>query len=137
MWEKVPEGRMRVNSIMLEFARKLRKEQTEAETYLWKYLRNRRFHGLKFKRQFVIKPYIVDFACLSKKTIIELDGSQHLDNIEYDINRTNYLETLGFIVVRFWNNEIFNNLKAVLDKIFNVTLIRPSGTFSQNWEKEI
>ena len=108
---------------MLAAARKLREKQTNAEIILWGHLRNRRFHGFKFKRQFVIEPYIVDFVCLTKKLIIELDGLQHLDNVDYDSDRTNYLECLGFKVIRFWNNQLFNDINAVLEQIlFNLTL---------------
>jgi very-short-patch-repair endonuclease len=71
------------------------------------------------KRQYPIGPYIVDFICLSQKLIIELDGSQHLDPIIYDAERTQYLEDFGFRVLRFWNNEVFQQLPSVLLKIDN------------------
>lgn len=104
---------------MLEASRSLRKNLTIAEQHLWKHLRNKQFCGVKFKRQFIFKPYIVDFVCLEYKLIIEVDGSQHLDNEEYDEARTAYLETLGFKVVRFWNHEVLGNIKIVLEKIYS------------------
>lgn len=112
---------------MLELARELRKNETKVEKLLWFHLRNRRFHGLKFKRQFVIEPYIVDFACISHKVIIEADGSQHLENVEYDQIRTEHLNLLGYKVLRFWNNEILKNIELVLQSIFEQTLTRPFG----------
>lgn len=84
----VPEGRMRA---MKELARNLRRNQTATEIKLWQSLRKRRFCKFKFRRQHVIGPYIVDFICLKRKLIIEVDGSQHLDNHEYDKERTSFL----------------------------------------------
>jgi len=98
-----------------QLARNLRKNQTDAEQVLWLQFRNRRFLNYKFRRQFVIEPYIVDFVCLDLKLIIELDGSQH--NEEVDAERTLFLTQLGFKVVRFWNNDVFTNLEGVLEKI--------------------
>ncbi|MGE3318826.1 MAG: DUF559 domain-containing protein [Candidatus Berkiella sp.] len=105
-------------SSMLDASRKLRKESTFAEQKLWFYLRDKRFCHIRFKRQYVIKCYIVDFICLKHKLIIEVDGSQHLDNRRYDENRTHFLEELGFYVVRFWNHEVLKNTKDVLEKIY-------------------
>mgnify|MGYP000350114428 FL=1 len=98
-----------------QLARNLRKNQTDAEQVLWLQFRNRRFLNYKFRRQFVIEPYIVDFVCLDLKLIIELDGSQH--NEEVDAERTLFLTQLGFKVVRFWNNDVFTNLEGVLEQI--------------------
>ena len=96
-------------------ARNLRKNQTNAEQILWQQLRNRRFLNYKFRRQFPIEPYIADFVCLGIKLIIELDGSQH--NEQVDKEHTHFLEQLGFKVIRFWNHDLFNNLESVLEKI--------------------
>ncbi len=96
-------------------ARKLRKNQTDAEQMLWLQLRNRRFMNYKFRRQFPIEPYIVDFVCLDLKLIIELDGSQH--NEQADSVRTQFLEQQGFKVIRFWNHDVFNYGDAVLEEI--------------------
>ena len=97
-------------------ARNLRKQSTSQEEILWNLLRNRQFSNLKFRRQYPIGKYIVDFVCIKKKLIIELDGGQHnLDkNIEYDNQRTQFLENLGYTVIRFWNNDIDNNLDGVI-----------------------
>jgi len=103
-------------------ARALRKLSTPHEKILWSLLRNRNFNGLKFIRQFPIGNYIADFACRSKKLIIELDGSQHNEatNIQYDYERTKFLEEQGYTVVRFWNNDIDNNIEGVYEKLLSV-----------------
>ena len=97
-------------------ARNLRKNSTIQERRLWNLLKNRQFHNLKFKRQQPIGDYIVDFICKEAKIIIEIDGGQHNEpeNIEYDKTRTEYLNTLGYKVVRFWNNEIYENIEGVV-----------------------
>ena len=82
-------------------ARSLRKNQTDVEQLLWKQLRNRRLFNYKFRRQFPIEPYITDFACLELKLIIELDGGQHANRIDYDDQRSLYLGKRGFKVIRF------------------------------------
>ena len=96
----------------------LRSKATLQEIILWKYLRQSNL-GFKFERQHSIGPYIVDFYCAKKKLIIELDDSQHLDNKEYDKERTDYLINLGYRVLRFWNGEVNTNLSWVLTKIRN------------------
>ena len=103
-------------------AKKLRKNSTKQEQILWKLLRNRRFSGLKFVRQYPIGNYIVDFACRQKKIIIELDGSQHNENenIIYDMERTKYFASLGYKVIRFWNNDIDKNLEGVYEKLLKI-----------------
>lgn len=98
-------------------ARELRKNQTEAENLLWRHIRNRQLHGHKFRRQFPIGNYIVDFACLSLKLIIEVDGSQHMSNIDYDNMRTQTLESHGFQVIRFWNNNVLTETDSVLEAL--------------------
>ncbi len=91
----------------------LRKNTTQAEAELWKYLRRKQM-GVKFRRQHALGNYIVDFCCIEKKLIIELDGSQHLDLQEYDEARTTYLESLGYRVLRFWNNQVTNDINGVV-----------------------
>lgn len=100
-------------------ARKLRKNSTKEECILWNILRNRQFMNLKFKRQFPIGKYIVDFMCEEKKIVIEIDGGQHNEpfNIEYDKERTEFIESKGYKVIRFWNNEISDNLEGVYLKL--------------------
>jgi very-short-patch-repair endonuclease len=98
-------------------ARRLRSDMTEAEKRVWYLLRRGHFGGLKFRRQAPIGPYIVDFACLSERLVIELDGGQHDANAAEDARRTTWLEAQGYRVLRFWNNEVFENLDAVLRAI--------------------
>ena len=102
---------------MKERARALRLRQTDAERLLWSKLRNRRFAGYKFRRQEIIGNYIVDFICLAAKLIVELDGGHHGQQIEYDVMRSRYLNTLGFKVLRFWNHDVLQNSDAVLEYI--------------------
>jgi len=99
-----------------ERARKLRREMTEAERLLWSRLRGRQLRGCKFRRQRPIGQHIVDFACLEKKLVVELDGGQHLD-APGDERRTRFVEASGFEVLRFWDNEVFENIDAVLQVI--------------------
>jgi very-short-patch-repair endonuclease len=87
---------------LLERARVLRSNQTEAEQRLWYYLRARRFFGLKFKRQKPVGNYIVDFVCFSPKLIIEVDGGHHAEQEEYDERRDRWLCNEGFMILRFW-----------------------------------
>ena len=103
----------------LGFSRYLRQRQTETEKLLWFNLRNRKLNGIKFKRQVLIGPYSVDFVSFKKMLIIELDGGQHNSPnvIIKDQKRTEYLKGLGFTVVRYWDNEVFNHLDSVLEEI--------------------
>ena len=97
--------------------RSFRKNLTDAENRMWYFLRNRRLKGYKFVRELVIDPYIADFACRAQKIIIEIDGGQHAEAIEYDEKRTAFLEKNGYSVLRFWNNDIFINIDGVLTTI--------------------
>jgi len=94
----------------------LRKELTPAERKLWAVIRNDQL-GVNFRRQHAIGNFIPDFVCIKKKLILELDGSQHLEQVEYDTQRTKYFETLGYKVVRFWNNQIMNDINGVIKAI--------------------
>jgi very-short-patch-repair endonuclease len=91
----------------------LRKEPTPAEAKLWSRIRNDQL-GVNFRRQHAIGKYIPDFVCVRKKLIVELDGSQHLEQEEYDEERTEYLEALGYKVIRFWNGDVMNNMDGVI-----------------------
>ena len=102
---------------ILAKAKELRKNSTDVEIILWQQLRNRQLSGYKFRRQVPVDSYIVDFMCKSTKLIVELDGSQHAEQQDYDKKRTQYLETKGFKVFRFWNNEIIKNLSGVLEAL--------------------
>jgi len=97
--------------------RSLRRNQTEAEKFLWQHLRDRRLLGFKFRRQHRIANYFPDFVCLSALLIVELDGSQHVDQTKYDAVRTKTLESLGYRVLRFWNDDVFINTALVLNTI--------------------
>lgn len=102
-----------------QYARHNRKNMPTAEVILWEKLRRKQVGGVSFRRQHPIKPYIVDFACLSKKLIIEVDGDTHSDDDErqYDERRTAYLEQQGWAVIRFWNDDIYRHLDDVLETI--------------------
>ena len=91
----------------------LRKDSTLAEAKLWSRIRNDQL-GVTFRRQHAIGNYIPDFCSPKAKLIIELDGSPHLEQQEYDKERTQYLESLGYKVIRFWNNDVMNNIEEVL-----------------------
>ena|ERR1700733_5777911 len=101
----------------IEFARQLRRDATDAEHLLWKHLRLRNVDGYKFRRQHVIEDFIADFACIEAMLVVELDGGQHSDSIDFDTARTRVLESNGFRVLRFWNNDVIENIEGVLHKI--------------------
>ncbi len=96
-------------------ARRLRTEMTDAERALWFALRGGRLQGFKFKRQWTIGPYVVDFCCSEARLIVEVDGGQH--NAEVDGVRTAWLEDNGYRVLRFWNNDVLTNIDGVLSTI--------------------
>ena len=96
----------------------MRTSQTDAERFLWHHLRNRCLGDYKFRRQHVIKNFIVDFVCLEKKLIVELDGGQHIEQQKYDDKRSYVLEQNGYRIIRFWNHEVLNNSQDVLAVIY-------------------
>ena len=100
-------------------SRDLRKRQTNAERALWASLRNRQLEGARFRRQHPIGPYIVDFVDLEAKLVVELDGGQHNEDLvsKKDEARTAWLESEGYRVLRFWNNDVQSNLEGVLEEI--------------------
>ena len=102
-----------------EFARTLRKNQTDAENWLWRNLRNRELGGWKFRRQYWIGKYVVDFVCVEKKLIIELDGGQRALQVEQDDQRSKFLKEKGYQGIRFWNNEVLQEGEAVLNVILS------------------
>ncbi|MBE0504975.1 MAG: endonuclease domain-containing protein [Desulfuromonadales bacterium] len=107
--EKILDGKLQ---------RTLRINMTDAERAVWKVLRGRQFSGQKFRRQHPFEDYILDFVCLSIKLVIEVDGGQHSSQSEYDEVRTKRLNSAGFHVLRFWNNEVLEEFDAVTEKIF-------------------
>ncbi|HVI57536.1 MAG TPA: endonuclease domain-containing protein [Luteimonas sp.] len=110
--------------------RQLRRDQTEAERMLWERLRDRRLAGFKFRRQHRIGPYYADFVCADARLIVELDGSQHLDQADSDSARTRFLESLDYRVLRFWNDEAMVRTEDVLDAIL-LALRTPHPAASQ------
>lgn len=99
------------------FAIELRNNGTDAERLLWRHLRNSELEGIKFRRQQPIETYIVDFVSFDKRIVIELDGGQHADNMEYGEQRDACLRSNGFNVLRFWNSDVFENIEGVLEVI--------------------
>jgi len=95
-------------------ARELRKHTTDAEQHLWHYLRRRQLSGYRFRRQVPICGYIADFACIEANLVIELDGGQHVDRRSYDEHRDHRIAGEGFRVLRFWDNDVFQETQAVL-----------------------
>lgn len=104
----------------IEKARYLRKHMTDAELKLWQLIRKRQIHGFKFRKQASVGSYIVDFVCFEKQLIIEVDGGQHKERISYDGQRTAWLKSQGFSVVRFWNNDVLKRPEEVVEKIFRL-----------------
>ena len=111
---------MKLDPQLLEFAKTMRSNATDAEYLMWQLLRAKRFMNLKFRRQHVIAPYIADFYCHEIGLLIELDGSQHGtdDAIEYDAERTKFLEVLGLTVVRYWNHDVLSRTDVVLEDLW-------------------
>ncbi|MFI5374292.1 MAG: endonuclease domain-containing protein [Candidatus Rokuibacteriota bacterium] len=109
-----------------DYARGLRRRQTDAERHLWARLRDRRLLGAKFARQVPIGPYVVDFCCREMKVIVELDGGQHAVQTRSDAERTALLEALGYRVLRFWNNDALGSTDGVLQRVAEALTARPS-----------
>jgi len=98
-------------------ARKLRAAPTDAERALWARLRQRQLDSHRFRRQHPIGPYVVDFFCAERDLIVEVDGGQHAEDVVADTRRTAWLEARGYRVVRFWNNDVLENVDGVLDEL--------------------
>jgi very-short-patch-repair endonuclease len=105
---------------MLQRGAELRNNATEAEARLWAYLRLKRTHAMRFRRQHAIGRYVVDFCSPEAKLIIEVDGSQHIRQEEQDAQRTAYLESQGYRVLRFWNTDVMNDIEGVARQIQEV-----------------
>lgn len=100
------------------FARSLRWNATDAERLLWKQLRRRRVDGFRFRRQRPFGPYVCDFTCLEARLVVELDGSQHLEQADRDARRDDFMRSHGYRVMRFWNGDVASNTDEVLETIF-------------------
>ena len=102
-----------------DFARTLRSAPTDAEKRLWHFLRGEKLGGHKFRRQAAVGPYVVDFVCFSLKLVVELDGPQHLEPgaVQHDDRRTKWLRSRGFQVIRFRNQELDEDVQAVVQEI--------------------
>jgi very-short-patch-repair endonuclease len=109
-----------IKETLLKNARHLRRQMTDVEKKMWYHLRSRRFQGYKFRRQFPMGSYIVDFICLEMKLIIECDGGQHNEpeEQEYDQRRTTFLNNGGYQVMRFWNHEVLEDWEVVEEAIY-------------------
>jgi len=99
-------------------ARALRNNPTDVEKLLWRQLRVWQLDGYKFRRQQPLGNFIVDFVCLDKRLIVELDGGQHAERSDDDANRDAWLSKQGFTVLRFWNNDVLKNVTTVTERIF-------------------
>lgn len=102
----------------LSHAKRMRHSQTDAETRLWRNLRAGRLAGYKFRRQQPLGRYIVDFVCFEQRLVIEVDGGQHLDAQLADAVRTDWLESQGYRVLRFWNDDVLLRTQLVLAEVF-------------------
>ena len=108
---------MPISDHKIRFAKRLRKNMTEAEVLLWNALRGRKCNGLKFRRQVPIAWYVVDFLCMEKSLVIEVDGGIHDEQQQYDLEREEDLRNRGYYILRFSNEQVMNNLSDVLLKI--------------------
>jgi very-short-patch-repair endonuclease len=108
----------------IDNARLLRHRSTDAERRLWYFVRNRQLDGCRFRRQAPLGRYVADFVCVERRLVVELDGSQHADEAERDAARTRSLEDAGFVVLRFWNNDVFGNVEGVLEVIIRHLVAR-------------
>ncbi len=108
-----------MESSIHQLARQLRREQTDAERRLWHTLRLRRLGGFRFRRQFPIGNYIVDFCCREQRLVVEVDGAQHLEQVEVDARRSEFIQARGFRVLRFWNTDVLVNTEGVLEQILS------------------
>ncbi len=107
------------NNFTKSAAKGLRKVMTDAERALWRRLRGEQL-GVKFRRQHPFENFILDFVCVDRRLVIEVDGSQHEENKQHDAQRTERLNSAGFQVLRFWNNEVLNEIDSVVQVIWDV-----------------
>ncbi len=117
----------KISPVTTARARSLRSAMIDVERLLWQAIRGKQLNGHRFRRQHPIGHYIADFACIEQKIVIELDGGQHQEQLEADEQRTDFLREYGWQVLRFWNNDVLNNIDGVLSVIAeNLTVAPPS-----------
>ncbi|MBU0963959.1 DUF559 domain-containing protein [Patescibacteria group bacterium] len=104
---------------MKERRQTLRNSVPKAESILWSYLKNKRLYGYKFRRQYSVGPYVIDFYCPKLKLAIEIDGPSHIGRGKYDKERQKYIESIGISFLRFINENVYNNLEGVIETICN------------------
>ena len=114
------------DTLPTERSRELRNNATPAERKLWSVLSNRQLGGVRFNRQVVIRPFICDLVARSAKLVIEIDGGQHGESVGYDVARTAFLEAKGYRVLRFWKNDVLENIEGVVRSIESILNDRPS-----------
>jgi very-short-patch-repair endonuclease len=107
----------RIHPVTTSRARSLRSDMTDVERLLWRAICSKQVNACRFRRQHPIDFYIADFACIERRLVVELDGGQHQDRSAHDEQRSAYLRSQGWHVLRFWNNEVLNNLDGVLSTI--------------------
>ena len=117
-------GQTNIKLLRHEVQRNLRRNMTDAELRLWLYLKGRQMSGYKFRRQHPFEDYVLDFVCLEAMLIIEVDGAQHAHNTISDRERTKNLREAGFKVVRFWNNEVLEQMEAVKESIWTMLKVQ-------------
>lgn len=128
-------GNPEIAHLLLKKAKEMRVNPTQAEAFLWQQLKSKKL-GVKFRQQHLIEDFIVDFVCLSKKLIIEVDGKIHEPQVKKDAERTKRLRSKGYKVFRFKNEEVIVNIEQVVSKIENELKVLPSGKDS-GWEIEV
>ncbi len=127
MGEGQGEGVKEMKTKLTPLAKGLRKSSTDAERVLWRHLRNKQIEGCKFRRQQPMENYILDFVCLEKGLVIEVDGGQHSTNKAKDEQRDDWLKENGFLVLRYWNTDVLFNIEGVLEDIRNHCLHSPNS----------
>jgi very-short-patch-repair endonuclease len=106
-----------VSDDSIKRARELRRDSSRAERICWEMFRDRRMAGVKFRRQHPIDPYFADFACISRKLVIEIDGEHYAFQVDADIRRTKAMEREGWRILRFWANEVMQNPEGIWSTI--------------------
>jgi very-short-patch-repair endonuclease len=117
-------------------ARQLRRDQTDVEGKLWSRLRARQLSGAKFRRQYPIGAFIADFCCYERRLVIELDGGHHAEHVDADQSRTDFFVSQGYRVLRFWNNEVIENIDGVLEQIVHTLTLSLSQRARVGKEQE-